>query len=377
MWKTAYQFMIYDRAKLIGILLGIVISVVLIGAQLGILDGFFEDNMGIIKNNQEYLFVVNKKSKSAISLVNIDNRVRYELQSISGVRKAHPIIVAGGKVKNPAGNTFDDMNLRGVEAPDFVGAPQKFQQGSNLNNLYVDGAVIVDESNLEDLENLKTGDYFSINDKNVFIKGISAGNAGMGDFNVVTTIDRARQLTGFNPNQVSVFLVETNSTDPEVNKQIAKDISESIPTVNAFTADEFRKITRNYLNTESSVTVIFIILVYFALFTGLIIVGLTMFSSVNDRIKDYGTIKAIGGNNKMIIQLIMLQSILYAIVGFILSIALLTGLKYLMNLVNQHMDLSLERLSLLMLATIVISIVGSYSSLRKILKLEPVQIFRM
>lgn len=377
MWKTAYQFMSYDKPKLAGVLAGIIISVVLIGAQLGILDGFFEDNMGIIKNHQDYVFVVNKKSKSAISLVNIDTRVGSELLSIPGVKKVHPLIVGEGKLKNPSGISFNNLKLFGIQGPDFVGAPKNIHLIGELNNLYADGAVIVDDSNLEDLDNLKNGNYFSINDKNVFISGISTGNVGLGDFNVITTIERARELIDFNPDQVSAYLVLTNSFDNQVNKQIAGIITASIPSVKAFTADEFKEITRNYLNTEIPITIIITILVYFALFTGLIIVGLTMFSSVNDRIKDYGTIKAIGGNNKMIIQLIMIQSILFALTGFIISVVLLVALKYLMNLINQHMDLSLERLGVLMLSTLVISVFGSYSSLRKILKLEPVQILRM
>jgi len=376
MWKTAFQFMIYDKAKLLGILFGIVISVFLIGAQLGLLDGFIESSLGIIKGNTDYIFVVNEKSESSISLANIDKRVGYELQSIEGVKKIHPVIVSGATITMPSGGTFGCV-LYGIEGPDFVGGPQKFQAGTHLSALQNEAAVIVDESDLENLGNLKQGDHFSINNSRVLVSGISIGNTGLGEYNIVTTIERARQLTGFSSNHVSAFIVETNTKTPELNKQIAHAITTTIPTIKAYTGTDFSNITKAYMGTSSGITITFMILVWFALITGLIIVGLTMYSSINDRIKDYGTIKAIGGSNSFITKLIMIQSVLYSISGFTIAMTMLIGLKYFMESINQSMNYTLDRIVFLVFSTLIISVVGSYFSMRKILKLEPVQIFRM
>jgi putative ABC transport system permease protein len=98
---------------------------------------------------------------------------------------------------------------------------------------------------------------------------------------------------------------------------------------------------------------------------------------VNDRIKDYGTIKAIGGDNKFIAKLIMGQAVLYALIGFSFAMALLCGLRYAMIANNNSMNFSPSLIAFLIIATLVLCVVGSYFSMRKILKLEPVQIFRM
>jgi len=368
--------MIYDKAKLLGILFGIVISVFLIGAQLGLLDGFIESSLGIIKGNTDYIFVVNEKSESSISLANVDKRVGYELQSIEGVKKVHPVIVTGATITMASGSTFGCV-LSGIQGPDFVGAPQNFQADTKLNELQNEGAVIVDESDLESLGNLTQGDHFSINNSRVLVSGVSIGNTGLGEYNIVTTIERARRLTGFSPNHVSAFIVETSTKNPELNKQIANAITTTIPTVKAFTGKQFSDITKDYMATESGITVTFMILVWFALITGLIIVGLTMYSSINDRIKDYGTIKAIGGGNSYITRLIMIQSILYSICGFAIAMTMLIGLKYFMLSINQTMNYSTDRIIFLIFSTLTISVLGSYFSMRKILKLEPVEIFRI
>ena len=293
MWETAFRFMIYDKAKLLGILFGIIISVFLIGAQMGSLDGIIKSSIGIVNGNEEYVFVVNNKSTSAASLVDLDTRVGNEVQSIEGVEKVYPVVVSVGNVKYKSGNT-NYCVLIGVEGPDYAGAPKEYLPGSHFNDLQNEGAVIVDAGDLENMGNAKLGDYFSINNTRVYISRISVNNLGLGTQNIITTIERARKLTNMSTNKVSAFLIKTNSTDPIINKRIAKNITKSIPNVNAYTGTDFSEISKTYMETSSGIVIGFRILVAFALITGLIIVALTMYSSVNDRIKDYGTIKAIG-----------------------------------------------------------------------------------
>lgn len=368
--------MVFDKAKLIGILFGIIISVFLIGAQLGILDGLLENSIGITKDNTEYLFVVNKKSTSAATLLNIDNRVGNELKSIEGVKNVYPVVVTVGTPKFASGATGMAV-IVGVQSPDFVGSPKKFLEGTNLKDLQNEGAVIVDVSDLENMENIKIGDYFSINDVRVYVSGITANNGGMGQQNIITSIERARKISGMSPNYVSAYMIKTNSNDPIINKQIADRITHTIPTIKAATGIEYKEETLTYIKKASGIMISFMILVGFALVTGLIIVGLTMFSSVNDRIKDYGTIKAIGGGNGMLSKLILIQSVLYAVIGFAFAMVLLYGLQAIMVSAHQGMNYSPLVLLFLIASTLIISITGSYFSMRKILKLEPVEIFRM
>jgi len=376
MWKNAFKFMIYDKAKFFGILFGVVISIFLVGAQLGLLNGLLENSIGITKGNTEYLFVVNKKSTSATSLINIDKRVGNELQSIEGVEKVYPVIITMGTAKFKSGAN-GMLSIVGVQYPDFVGSPKDYLPNTNLNDLQNEGAVIVDNADLENMENVKVGDYFTINDQRVYVSGISVNNAGMGQANTITTIDRARKLSGFSPNQVSAYMVKTNSTDPIINKQIADRITKTIPTVKGATGADYMEESLEYVKKASGIMISFMVLVGFALFTGLIIVGLTMYSSVNDRIKDYGTVKAIGGSNGFIIKLILLQSVLYAIIAFIIAMALLLGINVMMTAANQGLIFTPNLILFLVSTTLIICLIGSYFSLRKILKLEPVQIFRM
>lgn len=376
MWNTALRFMTYDKAKLTGILCGIVISIFLIGAQLGILNNILDMSLGIVKGNKEYIYAVDKKSTSSTSLLNVDKRVGNELQSIPGVDKVYPVVVAGGTTKFKSGGTAM-AQIIGVEYPEMAGAPAFYTHETVLNNLQNEGAVIIDAGDVENMENIKIGEHFTLNDKRVFVSGMSVNNAGLGQYNIITTIDRARQLTGFSPNSVSAFLIKSTSADSTAIRKVVNEINKTIPSVKAYTGEEFSEVSVEYVKTASGIVANFYLMIGFSLLTGIIIVGLTMFSSVNDHIRDYGTIKAIGGSNILIAKLIIRQAMIYAVMGFVASLGLLYGLQAAMAAVNQAIVYSPALLTGLFLVTFAISLVGNVFSMRKIFKLEPVQIFRM
>jgi putative ABC transport system permease protein len=116
--------------------------------------------------------------------------------------------------------------------------------------------------------------------------------------------------------------------------------------------------------------------VFFAVITGFAIVGLTLYSAVNDRLRDYGTVKAIGGNNGTIRKLILLQALIYSVIGFVIAFMLLV---LFVQATKNALDIQLTPglVAFLVAVTLFISILGSLFAMRKITRLEPVQIFRI
>jgi len=99
MIATAYKFIKYDRVKSIGVIIGIVISIFLIGQQVGIL-GFLTSLMGgLISNSRQdigHIWVVDNITRNANELGQLNESLANELRSIDGVRKYYPVIVSAG-----------------------------------------------------------------------------------------------------------------------------------------------------------------------------------------------------------------------------------------------------------------------------------------
>ena len=116
-------------------------------------------------------------------------------------------------------------------------------------------------------------------------------------------------------------------------------------------------------------------LVVFAMISGFFIIGLTLYSSALDRVKDYGTLKAIGANKSYVNRLLITQALLYALIGFSVAFLLLIGFSQGVKKSGLEINFSFGYILFLLGITLFISIGGSLFAVRKISKLEPASVF--
>jgi len=372
MVQDAFRFIWYDKAKMFGILFGIILSVFLIGQQVGICFSLLDGLISLARYNAQYIWVVSDKTQQVGELPLIDMRIGRELVSIPGVRRVNPMVVTGGSAKFMNG-TKAALTLIGTQAPTFAGGPWNLVNGKPFD-LLQEGAVTVDELDAATLNNSRLGDRFELNGQRVVVAAQTRGARGLGVAYGFTTVERARRLGGVSPNQASAFLIEWEPGVPA--SQVVNAINAEIPGIRAWEGQAFVDKTLQYVATTSGIVASFGLLVVFAVITGFAIVGLTMFSAVNDRLRDYGTVKAIGGSNGVIRRLILLQATIFAVVGFLIAYALLY-LFVQATRDNLNIQLTPELTASLIGVTFFISIISSLFAMRKITRLEPVQIFRI
>ena len=101
-----------------------------------------------------------------------------------------------------------------------------------------------------------------------------------------------------------------------------------------------------------------------------------LYSAAIDRIKDYGTLKAIGATNGYIRKLILMQAVIYAIIGFLIGYALIEGFRN--GIANAGTLFTFHPVTkvIFFLITATISISGTLFAIRRITKLEPASVFR-
>jgi putative ABC transport system permease protein len=330
--------------------------------------------MGLAAKLPDEIWVLNTNTQSSLQLQGLDARAAQEVASIPGVRRISPILITSGSARFANGTRFA-MSVVGLSAPAYLGQP-KVAGGLNALALASSEAVIVDMSDFGMMGQPKVGSSFLVNDKRVVIGGFSIGNAGFGASNLVTTIERARYLSGGSSNSVSAVLLEVDSS-LNTSARVIAAINQRIPHVRAVTGAQLGDMTMDFMTKNSNIAVSFQIMVIIALISGICVVGLMMFSSVNDRIRDYGTIKAIGGTSGMIARLILQQGLIHTILGYALSIGVLWSISLAMRGGRMEMNLTWDLMRLLFLLTLLISAVGCLLGLRKILRLEPAAIYRM
>jgi putative ABC transport system permease protein len=151
MLKTAWKFIRFDKAKSIGVTVGIVISTFLIGQQIGIFIFLTGAMKALATNVKADIWVVDNKTKDVNQLGKLDIRTLRAVQSLPGVELAFPILVTGGSANFQKG-TSGNITLIGVDINQLnsVLDSTKIVAGKP-SDLQVDGAVsseLYEKSNL-------------------------------------------------------------------------------------------------------------------------------------------------------------------------------------------------------------------------------------
>jgi putative ABC transport system permease protein len=372
MFANAFRFLIYDKPKSIGALFGIVISVFLIGQQTGIFLFLTGLMSGLVDGSPAGLWVVNSKTNNANSLGLIDARLQRQIESIPGVARVYPIVLAGGVAKFPSGES-SPVTMVGTQYPTFRGGPWKLVKG-NKEDLLQEGAVTCDEFDKKSLGGATLGTQFEISGKKAFIAAQTRGARGFGGLYMFTTIERARAIGKVSPNSVSALLVDL---EPSADTLAVRDrINATIFGVKAWKTKDLSRATVAFILGSSGIAISTGTLIVFAIISGLVIIGLTLYSATIDRIRDYATLKAIGSTNGFITRLILLQCLILAFAGYVLSSILLEGFKFGISQGGVLFEYTpLIRIGFFVV-TLVICVFGAVFAIRRITKLEPATVFR-
>ncbi len=375
MLRTALRFIRYDKAKSIGVTIGIVISTFLIGQQIGIFTFLTGLMSGLTDHTDSEVWIVDKKAINANALGQLDTRVIAEARSIVGVKHAEPMVIA------PAMATFADgttatVEVIGSEAPTFGAGPKLSDiiEGKR-ENLMEEATVSGDyfDRNLFG-GSAAVGTEFEINGRRA-VFGVQTKNArGFAGSFMFSTAERARYYAGLPANTINAVLIYV--TPGEKPEAVRDRINATIPNCRAWLRKDLSASTINDTLSNSGIGISTGTLILFALISGFFIIGLTMYSSALDRIRDYGTLKAIGASNGYVRGLILTQAVIFAIVGFAIAFAFLEGFRTGSEGSGLVFFFPWYTVAGIFGVTVLISVGGAVFALRRITQLEPAAVFR-
>ncbi|WP_313259538.1 ABC transporter permease [Sphingobacterium sp.] len=377
MLGLAWKFIRFDRAKSFGIVTAIVISVFLIGQQLSLLF-FLMGLMGNLVNNapveKDDLWIIESQSRNVNSINSIDQRSVQEIGSLKGIVTATPIILANAQATFLDGKTAA-VTLVGAPAPAFLMGPEvnKIDSGS-VQDLLQPYAVSAEYFNARSWEtSLYLNKPIEINGKSAKLAVITKNAQAFGASFMYTTLENASYFGNFPNDKVSLIIARL--AEGQDKKEMIEVINQNFPHLRAWDAEKLKSSTVKEILVSSNMGMSFGTLVVFAMISGFFIIGLTLYSSALDRIKDYGTLKAIGAKNKFVNRLIIAQAFLYATIGYAVAMLLIYGFKFGVEKSGLNINVSIPFTLFLLLVTMIISIGGSLFAVRKISKLEPASVF--
>ncbi len=378
MFATAYKFVSFEKSKSFGILTAIVISIYLIGVELGMFFYLSDLIRGIIRNANpdcSQIFVVKKQTTNINQLSPFDTRWVNQLRSMEGVDDTHGFVAANVSLKFPNGKDAAAMII-GSDYPVMAAGPHAGQiLSGSMHHFPFPGIISADfYDNKTFGYTTEQGTNLEINGKTATIGIITKKARGFSTPLLYSTTSKARYYSGLPDYMISGIVVTVN--DPSKIEPVISHINQMAPDLKAWRSDKLGITSIVNVMTANNMGMSFATLIVFGIISGFFIIGLTMYSATYDRLKDYGTLKAIGASSRYVTRLVVAQSVIYAAIGFSISLVLLLITKIGMAKAGLIIALTPPFLLFLFMTTLLISVGSSYFSIRKLKKVEPSSVFR-
>src|SRR5271157_1663903 len=203
---------------------------------------------------------------------------------------------------------------------------------------------------------------------------VSSLLAQRGTPTLYTTYNRALQYLPNPRFTISYVLVQPKS---------AGDVAEIKAQVRAMgylalTKDEFIGRTSNFYMWETGLGINIMMMAVMSFIVGLYISGQTFYTFVLENIDKFAALKAMGANNRELVMMILSQAGFTALIGYGLGVGLCSFMITMakMRLPSFASQIAYTNRGLGLVMVLLIAAVSSYFGVRRVLKIEPFEVFR-
>ncbi|MBK7877676.1 MAG: ABC transporter permease [Planctomycetes bacterium] len=382
---VALKMLIGDRAKYIGILIGLTFASLLITQQASIFWGLMTRTYGQISDmGQPDIWVMDPKVQFIDDVKPLQSTELYRVRGVEGVEWVAPLYKGLLKARLSNGS-FQTVICLGLDDSTLIGGPPEMVEGE-LEDLRRAEGVIVDVVAAQGKlakpaateggkpTPLKVGDTLEINDHRAVVVGLCRVSRTFQSQPVVfTTFSRA---TTFAPRERKLLSFVLVGAKPGVDQAELSARIRAATGLAAWTADEFKVMTMKYFLKYTGIPVNFGIAVLLGFLIGTVIAGQTFYNFTLENIRQFGALKAMGTGNGTLLRMILLQSLLAGSIGYGIGV----GLASAFGLLTRNTELAFRMpwwvLTASAGAVLFICMLSALLSIRKVVKLEPAIVFK-
>ena len=371
MVSIARKNLFHDRGRFAITVIGIAASLMLIFFGLGMAVGTVDTMVSIVDHANADIWVVQEGNKEMLNPSVIRGNVTEDIHKITGVKGIYKLIYSQSKIEK--GGTQLNGMIVGFNLNESTGLPWGLVSG-DVSALYRNNTIIIDKSAQQELGELSIGDHVEIGDIPQEIVGMTENVKSFIYPMVFTTHKNAQKLCGLQSNETNFILLEI---EPNHDKKHISDEVSKIGGIDAFSTDEIRKNSIDWMFYKSGMGVGTLTFAAVGLFVAIIIISLTIYTATMERLPEFGTLKAIGASKKDIYGILVEQVFWSVTIGYVAGLILsILGIIALTSVMLMPIKVTLDLAVIAYLLTLLLSVLGSITSIRKVNKIDPAIVFR-
>ncbi|MEX2161561.1 MAG: FtsX-like permease family protein [Anaerolineales bacterium] len=307
-WKNVF----HHKGKLILSVLSIGASLAMVLLLLGFREGLYAALTAYVNNLDVDLIATQSGNEGVVSANSVlPGGIHNELEELADAREAGHIAVAG--VIFTSEEDKSPIVLVGYEPDSGLGDPWNLGAGRYSEQ---DDEILLDTW-LAQRSRIQIGDTVELLGRKFEVVGLTRGTTSWMASYVFVTLPAAQEALGLE-DSVSYHLLRLND---RTNLEAAKAAIESrFPNVKALEPDQIADTDRRTVAAVMDRPIN--ILLFVAVIIGVAVMALTSYTSITDRLREYGLLKAVGARPLRLVIVVVQENLLSSSLGIVTGVAL-------------------------------------------------------
>ena len=373
MVSLARRNLLHDRLRFAITVAGVSFAVTLVLVQVGLFMGLLGKATVTIENARADVWVTSKETPNVDFAHNFPETTVLRVRSVPGVERAGNLLIQFMNIRLPSG-AEEGALVYGLEDFEYWNLPWAVAEG-NVADLRRGQNLLMDRSAVLRYGPFQVGDQREILGRRFRIIGTTTGAASFTTAPIVfMDLRNAQDLSEQVQRKASYVLVKVApGADPE---QVAEQLRRALPYNDVYTKAAWAAKSRSYWVRSTGLGMSMGVTVFLGVLVGIVIVGQTLYTSAVEHVKEFGTVKAMGGSNWDIYRILGEQAVISAVVGFALGAVISYAIRPLMAKIHLTVLLEPSFAATVFVGTVLMCLGAAMFSFRRVASIDPALVFR-
>lgn len=375
----AWYNLLHDRTRLGVAIAGVTFAVLLMFMNLGFLGALVSTTTNFYDQFNGDIFLISPESLEISTTKAFPRQRLYQAAGIEGVERVMPLYAEYALWKNPETLISRAMFVYGFNPIDPVFLMPELQDPVGLRALKQPNTTFIDQRSRPEFGPQTTGLETEAERRQITIVGqYSLGGGFAADGTLIMSDQNFRRY--FDPRPLDQINLGLVLLQPGAHPQRVKAaMRQRLPAdVNIYTKQEVILRESQYWIQTTSIGFIFSLGVLVSFVVGTVIVYQILYTDIRDHLREYATLKAMGYNGQYLFKVVIQESVILSLMGYVPGLILALGLYELaLNATagTLPMQMTLLRVFFVLILTVMMCSLSGLISVRKAITADPAEVF--
>jgi putative ABC transport system permease protein len=370
----ATKSLLHDKLRFFITVSGVAFAVTLVFVQVGLFLGLMSNASLTIDQIEADLWVTSRNTPNVDFAHAFPETYIKRVRSTPGVAQADNLIVWFMNVNLPTG-AVEGTEVYALESFERWNFPRNIVEG-NVTDLRRGPYMVLDDSAKKRWGNFEVGEYREVLGRRLKIIGRTIDEKSFTTTPLTFMDYRLAQALNENVMRGNTTYILVKLAPGAEVETVRKELQRRLPYNDVFTKEEWATRSRAYWIESTGLGLNMYITVFLGCLVGIVVVAQTLYTSTMEHIREFGTVKAIGGGNGDIYLILGKQATIAAIAGFALGALQAFALRPVMARIDLKLIIPTELYVMVLIGAIALCLGSALVSFRKVATIDPALVFR-